>query len=118
MGFWNIVLAVVIGAMLYRIGVNIATAIADEVKWNKSFKESFKESSNVTDITCVTLSIPYANFNEEKIDVNQLKRLELNHETNKYVAVLNPMIGRLTVSEVKKIADEYSATSYSIEYIA
>lgn len=111
MGFWNIVLAVVIGAMLYRIGVNIATAIADEVKWNKSFKES----SNVTDIT---LSIPYANFNEEKIDVNQLKSLELNHETNEYVAVLNPMIGRLTVSEVKKIADGYSATSYRIEYIA
>ena len=109
MGFWNIVLAVVIGTMFYRIGVNIANEIVREVKWNKSFKES----SNVTNIQ---LHIPYGDFDEDKVDIYQFNSLVLDHATSEYVVDLKPMVGRLTVSEVKKIADEYGATSYIINY--
>ena len=109
MGFWNIVLAVVVGAMFYRIGVNIANEIVREVKWNKSLKES-------SDVTHITLHIPYANLDENKVDINQFNSLVLDNATNEYVADLKGIAGRLTISEVKKIADEYGATSYIINY--
>lgn len=109
MGFWNIVLAVVIGTMFYRIGVNIANEIVREVKWNKSFKES-------SDVTNIQLRIPYGDFVEDKVDNDQINSLVLDHATKEYVVDLKPMVGRLTVSEAKKIADEYGATSYMINY--
>ena len=92
--------------------INNGTCDTNNLSWVQA-EERGKESS---DVTHITLHIPYANLDENKVDINQFNSLVLDNATNEYVADLKGIAGRLTISEVKKIADEYGATSYIINY--
>lgn len=108
--FWNIVLAVVIGITLYSICYGITSELIKNYEFNKEAREN-------SDKTHITLHVPYDKLDEEKLNMNTIDNLHLNKDTNEYVIQLKPVVGKVPMSEVKKIVDEYHATSYQIEYI-
>lgn len=95
--------------------VFILVVLLYKVIGNKNKNKNI-DKVTISPTTIITLYVPYGKLDEDKLDFNSIYRLHLNHDTNNYEIRLSPFVGKLTISEVKKIADEYHATSYRMGY--
>lgn len=110
MGFWNVVMAVVIGTMFFRIGNNIAEAILKNVKFNK-------EVEKARNLTHITLNVPKDKLEEDKLDLSKINSLYPSKDSNEYILELVAIPNKLPFSKLKEIADSYNASSFSADYI-
>ena len=102
MEFWYIVLAVVLGLMIFRIGVNIGR------------KGVMKP---INDVTHITLKVPYGVLDEDKLDLNEVNSLYYSKEENVYDIELATKVGRLTTSQLEEIKKRYNAISVQADYV-
>ncbi len=101
MEFWFIILVVVLGLMIFRIGVNIAR----------------KGKEPINDVTHITLKVPYGVLDEDNLDLNEVNSLHYIKEENVYDIELATKVGRLTISQLEEIKKRYNAISVQANYV-